>query len=211
MKQDRLVRPNSSTPASSARSGRPVMPRSTLTALGRSPHTTHPVAEKKRMSKRNDAASIGGDSVSYTVGYRKPPTHSRFRPGQSGNPAGRRKGVRNLMTDVQRTLRVPISVKEGGRSRKISTQEGVLLVLREKGLKGDARALDRLIELASRFNNEPGEAIVETLSADDQAILTAYKAEVAADAMTSTPAEFPTRERRIKVRKLVDGNGDPCK
>jgi hypothetical protein len=162
------------------------------------------------MSKRNDAASIGGDSTSYTVGYRKPPTHSRFRPGQSGNPAGRRKGVRNLMTDVQRTLRVPISVKEGGRSRKISTQEGALLVLREKALKGDARALDRLIELARQFNNEPGEAIV-TLSADDQAILTAYKAEVAADAMTSTPAEFPTRERRIKVRKLVDGNGDPCK
>jgi len=146
----------------------------------------------------------------YAVGYAKPPMHSRFRPGQSGNPAGRRKGVRNLMTDVQRTLRVPISVKEGGRSRKISTQEGALLVLREKALKGDARALDRLIELARQFNNEPGEAIV-TLSADDQAILTAYKAEVAADAMTSTPAEFPTRERRIKVRKLVDGNGDPRK
>jgi len=70
MKQDRLVRPNSSTPASSARSGRPVMPRSTLTALGRSPHTTHPVAEKKRMSKRNDAASIGGDSVSYIASRR---------------------------------------------------------------------------------------------------------------------------------------------
>ena len=32
------------------------------------------------------------------------------------------------------------------------------MVLREKALKGDARALDRLIELACRFNNEPAES-----------------------------------------------------
>jgi hypothetical protein len=70
------------------------------------------------MSKRK------GTDDSYSVGYGKPPTHSQFRPGQSGNPAGRRKGVRNLMTDVKRTLKVPVSVKEGGRSRKISTQGG---------------------------------------------------------------------------------------
>jgi len=133
----------------------------------------------------------------YTVGYGKPPTHSQFRPGQSGNPAGRRKGMRNLMTDVKRTLRVPVSVKEGGRSRKISTQEGILLLLREKALKGDARALDRLIELASRFNNEASETVAPALSADDQDILAAYRAEVAPAATPSLPAE--PRPRRIRL------------
>src|ERR1700758_4837416 len=143
-------------------------------------------------------ADVAGDG--YEIGYGKPPKQSRFRPGQSGNPAGRRKGVRNLMTDVQRTLKVPISLKEGGRSRRISTQEGALLVLREKALKGDARALDRLIELASRFNNEAGETVAAALSTEDQAMLATYAAEVAATVVKrAMPADPPPRER-IKLK-----------
>jgi hypothetical protein len=93
---------------------------------------------------------------------------------------------------------VPVSVKEGGRARKISTQEGALLVLREKALKGDARALDRLIELASRFNNEPGETVAPELSADDQAMLADYRAEVAAATTASLPmGSRPTRAHQI--------------
>jgi len=100
--------------------------------------------------------------------------------------------VRNLKTDVMRTLRTPIKVKEGGRSRTRSTQEGVLLVLREKALRGDTRALDRLLELAQRYNSDPGEiGPTQGLAADDQAILAAYRAEVVADATTSatTPSD----------------------
>ena len=62
--------------------------------------------------------------------------------------------MRNLKTDVQRTLKVPLKVNASGRPRKISTQEGALLLLREKALKGYARALDRLLEFARLFNNE---------------------------------------------------------
>ena len=102
------------------------------------------------MSRRKTTGSRGGGRNGYEVGYGKPPTHSRFRPGQSGNPAGRREGVRNLKTDVMRTLTTPVKVKEGGRTRTRSTQQGVLMVMREKALRGDARALDRLLELALR-------------------------------------------------------------
>jgi hypothetical protein len=156
----------------------------------------------KLFKQGKGSASVGGRAKGYAIGYGKPPLHSRFRPGHSGNPAGRPKAVRNLMTDVQRTLKVPVSVKEGGRSRRISTQEGALLVLREKALKGDARALDRLIELASRFNNESGETSTPVLSAEDQAMLAAYTAEIAATAVAeSKPADLPVRERiRLKPR-----------
>jgi Family of unknown function (DUF5681) len=144
------------------------------------------------MSERKDASPTSDDSNSYEVGYRKPPKHTQFRPGQSGNPAGRRKGVRNLATDVKRTLRIPVKVKENGRSRKISTQEGVLMRLREKALQGDARALDRVVELAQRFNNDAGEiGLAQPLCADDQAILAAYAAELAAAAKLPTTAESP--------------------
>jgi Family of unknown function (DUF5681) len=140
------------------------------------------------MSKRIrivDFAPRSADGKGYAVGYKKPPKHGQFRPGETGNPAGRTKGVRNLKTDVKRTLRVPVKVNEGGRSRKISTQAGMLMVLREKALKGDARALDRLVELANRFNNEPGSDVARTVPADDREILAAYAAEIGGSTATS--------------------------
>ena len=48
------------------------------------------------MSKRDqdakNALSRRPQSTSYDVGYAKPPEHTRFQPGRSGNPAGRRAG-----------------------------------------------------------------------------------------------------------------------
>ena len=140
---------------------------------------------------------------SYEIGYGKPPTHTQYRPGQSGYPAGRRKDVRNLKTDVKRTLAMPVKVTEAGRSRTKSTQEAALMVLRERALKGNSRALDRFLELALRFNNdEAGQA--QLLTADDRAILAAYVAQFAA-AATSGPtvssAPKPDNRSGTKARK----------
>ena len=130
-----------------------------------------------------------GNSDDDTVGYKRPPRHSQFRPGQSGNPRGRQKGLRNLASDVKRTLGTPVTVNEQGKTNRVSTQEAVLRRLREKALKGDARALDRLVELAHCFNNnEASEGIgASAMPADDQAILDAYVEEVLS--RRSTPSE----------------------
>ena len=85
---------------------------------------------RKRAQKSDD----------YDVGYGKPPVHSRFKPGQSGNSKGRPKGVRNFKTDVQATLKAPVRVTRGGKPRNVSTQAAMLLRLREKALGGDNRA-----------------------------------------------------------------------
>ena len=47
----------------------------------------------------------------YEVGYGKPPHHTRFRPGASGNPKGRPKGVNNLATDIKNALASKITVR----------------------------------------------------------------------------------------------------
>ena len=116
----------------------------------------------------------------FAVGYKKPPRHSRFQRGRSGNPRGRQKGVRNLATDVKRTLAVPVRLNEQGKARRVSTQEAALLRLREKALKGEARSLKQFLELAQTFNNgNPVESAGGTaLAAEDQAILGAYAEEV---------------------------------
>ena len=114
------------------------------------------------------------------TGYKKPPQHSRFQPGRSGNPHGKQKGVRNLGSDVKRTLEVPVRLNEQGRARRVSTQEAALLWLWEKALNGDASSLDRFLELAKIFNNGAAVESIgdEALAAEDQAILDAYAEEV---------------------------------
>jgi hypothetical protein len=48
-----------------------------------------------------------GDSGDYQVGYGKPPKHTQFKPGKSGNPQGRPKGTKNLKTDLIAEGRCP--------------------------------------------------------------------------------------------------------
>ena len=55
------------------------------------------------MAKKPSGGSGDGKdpTIPYEVGYGRPPIESRFQPGQSGNPKGRRKRQRNLKTVVQ--------------------------------------------------------------------------------------------------------------
>ena len=90
----------------------------------------------------------------HDAGYGKPPRHSQFKKGQSGNPKGRPRGSRNFSTDVKATLEEPIRVTHYGKAQTVSTQRAALLRLREKALGGEVRALDSLIELARLYNDE---------------------------------------------------------
>jgi Family of unknown function (DUF5681) len=148
------------------------------------------------MSRRKITSSSGDGKKDYQVGYGKPPTHTQYRPGQSGSPAGRRKGVRNLKTDVKRTLAMPVKVKEGGRTRTKSTQEAALMVLRERALNGNTRALERLFELALRFNNDEA-GLAQQLPAADQAILAAYVAQCVTAATGGRPDD-PTAKPGVR-------------
>src|SRR3954452_20286028 len=107
------------------------------------------------------------------VGYGKPPEHTQFKPGQSGNPNGRPKGHRNFKTDVHATLQTPVKITRNGRISRITTQRAILETMRVEGLKGNQRANEQLLRLGEKYS-EPNVAVEAPLQAGDQAILDAY-------------------------------------
>jgi hypothetical protein len=93
----------------------------------------------------------------YDVGYRKPPRHTRFRQGRSGNPNGRPKHARNLLSDLHEELQQRITVREGGTERRISRQRAVVMRLLDKALKGELGAMAKLLDLVLRQEAAEGE------------------------------------------------------
>jgi hypothetical protein len=83
----------------------------------------------------------------YEVGYGKPPKHTQFKPGQSGNSRGRPKGALNLATLVEEALAELVTVKEGGRQARISKSRAIATQLVNKAAGADIRAIRLLLAL----------------------------------------------------------------
>lgn len=107
----------------------------------------------------------------YEVGYGKPPKHTRFRKGQSGNPRGRGKNTRNLKTELRSVLDETLSLSMAGREVKLSARKAMLLALRNKALKGDTRAIGLMVAMLERLLPETlMEEVQNTVARDDLAI-----------------------------------------
>jgi hypothetical protein len=115
------------------------------------------------------------------VGYGQPPKRTQFKPGQSGNPKGRPKGAKNLATRIEEVLSLPVKITQGKRQKWVRTDFAMLLRMREKALNGDLRASERLLGLRMASPEQPGQNAPAT-SAEDEAILADYEAEILARA-----------------------------
>ena len=83
----------------------------------------------------------------YAVGYSKPPRHTRFEKGRSGNPKGRPSGAKNLSTLFIEALNETVIVAENGGRRKISKRQAIVKQIVNKAAKGDWRCTKLLLEL----------------------------------------------------------------
>ena len=108
----------------------------------------------------------------YDVGYGKPPEHSRFKPGQSGNPRGRRRGARGLKATFRRELDELVEIGEGNKRIRVPKRLVVLKALIARAAKGDTRAAHLVIQYMIQLEGlEDERSTVQRLSAADEQIL----------------------------------------
>jgi hypothetical protein len=77
----------------------------------------------------------------FLVGYGKPPKHTQFVKGKSGNPKGRGRGVRNFATEIQEELNTRVPITENGIRKKITKRKAVAKQLVNKAAAGDPKSI----------------------------------------------------------------------
>jgi hypothetical protein len=100
----------------------------------------------------NEPKQSSGEKRSYQVGYGKPPVHSRFIKGRSGNPRGRKKSSRidDIGALFNAILDEEVTVKDGNRVRTMTQLEAMFYAQKNTALGGDPKALLTLIKIAKK-------------------------------------------------------------
>ena len=112
-----------------------------------------------------------------SAGYKKPPEHSRWKKGQSGNPRGRMKGQRNLKSDLAAEMAETVTITERGEARRISKQRAFLKALTARAIGGDGRAAEVLLKLLMTLLSADEQAPVsDQIGPSDEAIVKAFLA-----------------------------------
>jgi hypothetical protein len=131
----------------------------------------------ERYHLKKPGAPTVSDTEPYEVGRGKPPKHTQFKPGQSGNPNGRPPGARNLLTDVLEELRVNVAITENGRALKLPKQRVIAKSWVAKAAKGDTKAISLLLAtIAKALGLDPHREERPVLAEEDEAIIAEYLA-----------------------------------
>lgn len=97
-------------------------------------------------------------SDDYEVGYGKPPQHSRFSKGKSGNPSGRRKPRLSDAEVVAKIRDQKIAIKLRGKETRVTMLEAAILQTINKTIaSGKPRDLECLLRLLEKYGALPFE------------------------------------------------------
>lgn len=128
---------------------------------------------------RDDDRQGPGDgsnsSPDYEVGYRKPPKSGQFKPGQSGNPRGRKKKQPTIADRLNKELSRKVTVTEHGKRKTVTKLELAFMALTNLAAKGDMKAISFVINLLNTQAAETFPALnTDVMTPEDLAILEGY-------------------------------------
>ena len=114
----------------------------------------------------------------YEVGCGKPPPHTRFKRGQSGNPRGRAPGAKNLRPLLSEALNECVIVTENGGHRKITKREAIVTQLVNRSATADWRAIKILFDILRDIEgqSEPASSEASLFTAADEKVLEQLRA-----------------------------------
>jgi hypothetical protein len=96
------------------------------------------------------------DSASdYQVGPGRPPLHTRFKKGESGNPGGRR--AKSLPALLAAALNETVVVTIDGRRRTITKREAIVTQMVDKSASADLRATKMLFDMMKDVEHKAGD------------------------------------------------------
>ena len=90
-------------------------------------------------------------SGDYEVGYGKPPKEHQFRPGWSGNIAGRRKSKKSGSTDISELLNEPVKITTGGKVREMGPFEAGFRKIAKRAVEGHLPSILKFIKICEEY------------------------------------------------------------
>ena len=109
----------------------------------------------------------------YRVGYGQPPVETRFKPGASGNPKGRRKRTPTFSEVTEQVLNENVEMRVGDRVLRMSNRQALVRSAIRQAIAGKPRLL-AVLPAIMRYESEilqgKGDATLN-LAEQDEAIL----------------------------------------
>ena len=133
---------------------------------------------KKNNAQENDS-----------VGYCRPPIAKQFKPGQSGNPRGRKKGVKNVAAIFNEALYRPVKIRTSAGIKTLPRIKAIVEVIMNKALAGDTAAVSRIVELAHKLGGF--EFLANSFSPNRESALERLTRLIANDSEDGTPLDAP--------------------
>lgn len=126
--------------------------------------------ESANASEKNTPETVSTHGE--VVGYGRPPRHSQFKKGVSGNPRGRPKGSKNFSTYLDEELRQPVTVTEGGTRKRIPKAKAIAKRVVNGAVSGETKMVPMLLNYDRlQADQKAAESPLEIpLSEDDEIV-----------------------------------------